>query len=157
MSSGVDSSGSFIGPTENPGGSLFIDGSFAAAEGVVIAGNNPADGSEGFSYPAATAEEVGRAVASSRRALNGIWLETSPGLRKKQLCDFASAIVANASGLAAYDSLDTGKPISMALGEARRGAMPGQTSVLVNTQAKTLPAAHSAKWLQVLASNASVQ
>ena len=79
MSSGVDSSGSFIGPTENPGGSLFIDGSFAAAEGVVIAGNNPADGSEGFSYPAATAEEVGRAVTSSRRALNGIWLETSPG------------------------------------------------------------------------------
>lgn len=117
MSSGVDSSGSFIGPTENPGGSLFIEGSFAAAQGAVIAGKNPADGSEGFSYQAATAEEVGRAVASSRRALKGIWLETSPGLRKRQLCDFASAIADNADALAAYDSLDTGKPISMALGE----------------------------------------
>ncbi len=117
MNSVADTGLGFSGAPENPEGSLFIDGAFAVAEGDLIAGSNPADGSEGFSYPAATAEDVEKAVSAARRAFDEAWSETSPGLRKRQLGNFASAILDNGDLLAAFDSCDTGKPIAMALGE----------------------------------------
>ena len=103
---------------QSPEGSLFIDGGFETSAGDVMPAVNPADGSDGFKYPAATSEEVHRAVMSARRAFTEVWRDASPSTRRKQLLLFADAIVQHADLLAACDCRDMGKPISMALAEA---------------------------------------
>ena len=51
------------------------------AAGDVMPAVNPADGSDGFKYSAATSEEVDRAVMSARRAFTEVWRDASPSTR----------------------------------------------------------------------------
>jgi gamma-glutamyl-gamma-aminobutyraldehyde dehydrogenase len=79
---------------------------------------NPADGSRGFSFVDSGAAEVDAAVAAARSAWEGGWRDCGPRQRKAVLLGLADAILANAPQLTLCDTLDMGKPIAAASGEA---------------------------------------
>jgi phenylacetaldehyde dehydrogenase len=93
-----------------------------AASGRTFATRNPADGSELAQVPYAEAEDVDRAVEAARRAFDGgPWSRTSPSGRAKLMWKLADLIDGNADELAQLETLDNGKPFSV----ARRGDIPG--------------------------------
>jgi len=77
---------------------------------------NPATGEVIAEVPAATAEDVDRAVQAAKRALPE-WLETTPGERGEALLKLAAAIDDNAEELAELESRNVGKPLSYARDE----------------------------------------
>jgi 1-pyrroline dehydrogenase len=77
---------------------------------------NPATGEVIAEVPAATAEDVDRAVQAAKRALPE-WLETTPGERAEALLKLAAAIDENAEELAELESRNVGKPLSYARDE----------------------------------------
>lgn len=97
--------------------SLYIDGRFKDSVGRLVSGVNPANAAAGFSYNAATSEEVDQAVQAASSAVTGSWASTPPGVRKRLLLKLASEIELHAETLSKLDSEDVGKPISMAKGE----------------------------------------
>ncbi|MCW3834491.1 aldehyde dehydrogenase family protein [Sphingomonas canadensis] len=95
---------------------LLIDGAWSDATGGgrldVI---NPADGQTIATIPAAGAEDVDRAVAAARRAFeSGPWPVMPPGERAKLLWRIADLIEARQVEFAELETLDNGKPITMA-------------------------------------------
>jgi 1-pyrroline dehydrogenase len=77
---------------------------------------NPATGETIAEVPAATAEDVDRAVQAAKKALPE-WLETTPGERSELLLKLAAAIDDNAEELAELESRNVGKPLSYARDE----------------------------------------
>lgn len=71
----------------------------------------------------ATEKDVDIAVAAARKAFNGVWRKTSPNERGRMLLKFADVLEKNADLLAAVESLDNGKSITMAKGDI--GAVVG--------------------------------
>ncbi|KAF9877599.1 aldehyde dehydrogenase [Colletotrichum karsti] len=71
----------------------------------------------------ATEKDVDIAVAAARKAFEGVWRETTPNQRSIYLLKLADLAEKNAELLAAVESLDNGKSISMAKGDV--GAVVG--------------------------------
>jgi 1-pyrroline dehydrogenase len=77
---------------------------------------NPATGEIIAEVPAATAEDVDRAVQAAKKALVE-WRETTPGERGEMLLKLADAIDEHADELAELESRNVGKPLSYAKDE----------------------------------------
>ncbi|KAM0323002.1 hypothetical protein ACHAQA_009101 [Verticillium albo-atrum] len=70
-----------------------------------------------------TEKDVDLAVAAARKAFNGVWRQTTPGQRSLYLLKLADLVEKNLDLLAAVESLDNGKSITMAKGDV--GAVVG--------------------------------
>ncbi|GAB1313559.1 aldehyde dehydrogenase (NAD(P)(+)) ald5 [Madurella fahalii] len=111
------------GPYKQPTG-LFINNEFV--EGVdkktfeVI---NPSTEEVICSVSEATEKDVDIAVAAARRAFEGEWRRTTPSQRGRYLTNLADLCEKNFDLLAAVESLDNGKSITMARGDV--GAVIG--------------------------------
>ena len=94
------------------GGSLDCPGASQATT------TSPVDGSAGFTYVDGSADHVDAAVRAARAAWDSGWRDCGPGERRRVLLALADAIMDNAGKLTLCDSLDMGKPIAAASGEA---------------------------------------
>lgn len=105
-------------------GDAFIEGDFASVDGhTQVQTHNPADGQEALRFTAADAGTVNAAVASARAAFDdGRWWRMGPMTRRAVLQRFAELIQTNGPSLALADSLDVGKPISVAMFESHIAA-----------------------------------
>jgi len=77
---------------------------------------NPATGEVIARVPEGTAADVQRAVAAARAARIG-WRDTTPGRRQEVLLEMAAVIDRQADELAALESANVGKPMSLAAEE----------------------------------------
>jgi betaine-aldehyde dehydrogenase len=88
----------------------FIDGEFVdTADGATEDVLNPATAEPIGEAPLSTAEDVDRAVAAARRAIDG-WSTTTPGERALALLRLADAIEENAEEIADLEARNAGKP-----------------------------------------------
>ena len=96
---------------------LFIDGEYCdAASGEQFDNINPATGASLGGVAKGGAEDIGRAVAAARRAMDdGKWANMGSHQREGILHKFASLIEENAKNLALLETFDTGKPYKDAL------------------------------------------
>ncbi|KAJ1338712.1 retinal dehydrogenase [Microdochium nivale] len=105
------------GAYQQPTG-LFIDNEFV--EGVdkktfeVI---NPSTEEVICSVSEATEKDVDIAVASARKAFEGVWRQVTPAQRGQYLLKLADLVERDLEKLAAVESLDNGKSISMSKGD----------------------------------------
>ncbi|KAL2106117.1 hypothetical protein VUR80DRAFT_7255 [Thermomyces stellatus] len=103
---------------------LFINNEFVeGAEKKKFEVINPSTEEVICSVCEATAKDVDTAVAAARKAFNGEWRQTTPQERGRLLLKLADLVEANKELLAAVESLDNGKSISMARGDI--GAVVG--------------------------------
>src|ERR1700728_950735 len=96
---------------------MLIDGRFvAAASGKTFPVYNPATGEVVARVPEAEEEDVNRAVSAARRAFDeGPWTKKmSPSERGQLLWKVADLLQANLEEFAEIESLDNGKPLSVA-------------------------------------------
>ena len=95
---------------------MLIDGRFvSAAAGQTFPVYNPATGDVITRVPEAEAEDVDRAVRAARRAFDeGPWPRMSPSERGRILWKLADLIEKNNDEFAELESLDNGKPFSVA-------------------------------------------
>jgi phenylacetaldehyde dehydrogenase len=96
---------------------MLIDGRFVpAASGKTFPVYNPATGEVVARVPEAEEEDVNRAVSAARRAFDeGPWSKTlSPSQRGQLLWKLADLLEANLEEFAEIESLDNGKPLSVA-------------------------------------------
>jgi len=85
----------------------------AAASGKTFTTLNPATGHELAEIADCGAEDVDRAVAAARTAVDsGPWGAMAPADRRRLLLRFANLIDANATELATIETLEGGKPIA---------------------------------------------
>ena len=96
-----------------PGAGAVIGGELVfAASGATFESVNPATGEVLAEVAAGDAEDVDRAVRSSREAFeSGAWSELAPANRKAALLRLAELIDSDRDRLALLDSLDMGKPV----------------------------------------------
>jgi 4-guanidinobutyraldehyde dehydrogenase/NAD-dependent aldehyde dehydrogenase len=94
----------------------FINGAYVdAASGKTFDCISPRDGSVLAKVAECDVEDVNRAVASARAVFEkGSWSEASPGTRKAVMMRFADLMEQHAAELALLESLDMGKPITLA-------------------------------------------
>jgi phenylacetaldehyde dehydrogenase len=106
---------------------LLIDGEWvSAASSETFETLNPADGTVLAHIASGDREDVDRAVRAARRAFEeGPWGRMSASDRGKLLWRLADLIDANVEELAQLESLDNGKPLSVAL----RGDVPGSAEM----------------------------
>ncbi len=95
---------------------LLIDGEFAAAaDGRSFETLDPATARPITRVAQAGTEDIGRAAAAARRALeDGPWGRASAADRARLLTRLAELVEANADELAQIESLDNGKPVKLA-------------------------------------------
>ena len=94
---------------------MFIGGERSqSASGLTIETTNPADGSLLARIPAASPEDVDRAVVAAREALSGTWGRMRPNERAKILLKLADIVERDIETLAVLETLDNGKPLSYA-------------------------------------------
>jgi acyl-CoA reductase-like NAD-dependent aldehyde dehydrogenase len=97
---------------------LWIGGEEApAADGRTFETIDPATGSAITEVAQGGPEDVDRAVAAAREALDGGWRTLSPAKRAGLIYAYAEAIKADLAGLAELESLDNGKPVGYAKGD----------------------------------------
>jgi len=102
------------GKYEQPTG-LFINNEFVKGqEGKTFDVINPSDESVITQVHEATEKDVDIAVAAARKAFEGSWRQETPENRGKLLNNLANLFEKNIDLLAAVESLDNGKAISMA-------------------------------------------
>jgi phenylacetaldehyde dehydrogenase len=90
---------------------LLIDGErVPASSGREFETVDPATGRVIATVAEADAEDVDRAVAAARRALEGPWSRLLPAEREAILMRFADLVEAHGQELALLDSIDSGKP-----------------------------------------------
>ena len=100
---------------------LFIDGKWVeAASGRTFDTHNPSTGEVLASVAEGDSEDIDRAVAAARRALNGPWSKFKPFERQNLLLKLADLVEQNFDELAALDTLDMGAPISRTRGNKLR-------------------------------------
>ena len=91
---------------------LLINGTWApAASGQTFSSHNPSNGQKLGELAFAAKDDVDRAAAAARSALDGPWHLLSPSEREAQLRKLGDLIAENAEELAELESLDNGKPI----------------------------------------------
>jgi len=111
------------GEYEQPTG-LFINNEFVkAVDGKTFEVINPTDETVICSVSEATEKDVDIAVSAARKAFEGAWRQVTPEQRGKYLNKLADLFDENADLLAAVESLDNGKAITMAKGDV--GACSG--------------------------------
>ncbi|KAK3955887.1 aldehyde dehydrogenase domain-containing protein [Pseudoneurospora amorphoporcata] len=111
--------GSYKQPT-----GLFINNEFVeGVEKKTFEVINPATEEVICSVHEATEKDVDVAVAAARKAFDGVWRETTPQQRGIYLLKLADLVEKNLDLLAAVESLDNGKSITMARGDI--GAVVG--------------------------------
>jgi len=111
------------GEIDQPTG-LFINNEFVkGVDNKTFEVINPSDESVICSVSEATEKDVDIAVAAARKAFEGDWRKVSPGDRGKMLFKLADLFEKNIEQLAALESLDNGKAITMAMGDV--GACAG--------------------------------
>ncbi|WP_433513614.1 aldehyde dehydrogenase family protein [Nonomuraea sp. CA-143628] len=94
---------------------LFIDGRWVdAASGKTFATPNPATAQPLAHVAEADAEDVERAVAAARRAFDGPWSRLTPSERGRMIWKIGDLILEHAEELAQLESLDNGKPLTVA-------------------------------------------
>ncbi|HEV7750346.1 MAG TPA: gamma-aminobutyraldehyde dehydrogenase [Baekduia sp.] len=93
-------------------GGALVDGVDGAQRDIL----NPATGEVVARVPEGTQADVERAIEAAQEARIG-WRDTTPGRRMELLLALADAVDANAGELAALESLNVGKPMSLALEE----------------------------------------
>ncbi|HEY4045362.1 MAG TPA: aldehyde dehydrogenase family protein [Acidobacteriaceae bacterium] len=95
---------------------MLIDGNFVAAKsGKTFPVYNPATGEVITQVPEAEAADVDVAVRAARRAFDdGPWTRVTPSERGRLLLKLADLIEANLEEFAEIESLDNGKPVSVA-------------------------------------------
>jgi acyl-CoA reductase-like NAD-dependent aldehyde dehydrogenase len=103
---------------------LLVGGKWVdSASGKTFATIDPATGEEIGQVALAGVEDVDRAVTAAREAFDdGRWCNLDPRKRMKVLLDAADAIERNAQAIAQIDTLDNGKPVAFAMGEAIHAA-----------------------------------
>jgi phenylacetaldehyde dehydrogenase len=97
---------------------MLIDGAWVnSASGATLDVINPADGELLARVPSADEADVDRAVLAARRAFDdSAWSRMKPTDRERLLLRVADLIEANARELAEIESLDNGKPVTVAQG-----------------------------------------
>jgi phenylacetaldehyde dehydrogenase len=95
---------------------MLVDGKFvAAASGKTFESFNPATGEVLAHVPAGDREDIDRAVKAARRAFeSGPWPALTASERGRLLWKLADLIDAHGDELAALESLDNGKPVTVA-------------------------------------------
>ena len=95
---------------------MLIDGRFvSAASGKTFPVYNPANGDIVAQVPEAEAEDVDRAVLAARHAFDdGPWSRMSTSQRGQLIWKLADLLEANLEEFAEIESLDNGKPLSVA-------------------------------------------
>lgn len=95
---------------------MLIDGRFvAASSGKTFAVLNPATGEEICQVPEADHVDVDIAVRAARRAFDsGVWPSMSPSKRGQLLWKLADLLEQHTDEFAELESLDNGKPVSVA-------------------------------------------
>jgi len=95
---------------------MFVDGRFvAAASGKTFPVYNPATGEVLTHVPEAEAEDVDRAVRAARRAFDeGPWPRMTPSARGRIMWKLADLLEENLEEFAELESIDNGKPLSVA-------------------------------------------
>lgn len=103
-------------PLEPVSGGLFINNEFvAAASGKTLPVVNPATGKEIAQVSEADAKDIDIAVKAARHAFNTVWGENVPGSKRGQLLmKLADLIDEHRDEIAAIESLDNGKALSIA-------------------------------------------
>lgn len=110
------------GEYEQPTG-LFINNEFVkGVDGKTFEVINPSDESVICSIHEATEKDVDIAVSAARKAFEGPWRKESPENRGRLLTKLADLFEANIDKLAAVESLDNGKAITMAKGDVAASA-----------------------------------
>jgi acyl-CoA reductase-like NAD-dependent aldehyde dehydrogenase len=100
-----------------------IGGKVEAATGNRIELIDPADGSGGLDYAAASETQVDAAVQSARKPSAGAQWWSMPAMARRDcLLKLADLMQANAAEIAIHDCLDIGKPISAAAMEVHIAA-----------------------------------
>ncbi|MFG2584753.1 aldehyde dehydrogenase family protein [Streptomyces malaysiensis] len=95
---------------------LLIDGEFVgAADGRTFTTVDPGTAKPLVEVAEASAEDVDRAVAAARRALDGPWSRLSPSERGRMIHRIGDLLAEHAEEFAELESLDNGKPFSAAL------------------------------------------
>lgn len=99
-------------------GGLFINNEFVPAQsGKTLAVINPATGKEIAQVAEADAKDIDIAVKAAREAYNNVWGEKVPGHKRgRLLLKLADLVEQHIDELAAIESLDNGKPVSIAKG-----------------------------------------
>jgi aldehyde dehydrogenase (NAD+) len=111
------------GEYEQPTG-LFINNEFVkGVDGRTFEVINPTDETVITSVHEASEKDVDIAVSAARKAFEGDWRKVTPGDRGKLLFKLADLFEKNLEKLAAVESLDNGKAITMAKGDV--GACAG--------------------------------
>jgi phenylacetaldehyde dehydrogenase len=85
-----------------------------AADGATIEVWDPADGAALTRVPAGDAQDIERAVNAARSAFEGEWRRVTPSERGRMIHRIGDLILENADELAAIESIDNGKPMSVA-------------------------------------------
>jgi len=95
---------------------MYIDGKFVnAASGKTFPVYNPATGEVMAQVPEAESEDVDRAVRAARRAFDGgPWAKMSPSQRGRLLTKLSDLIEQNLEEFAELESMDNGKPLTVA-------------------------------------------
>jgi phenylacetaldehyde dehydrogenase len=95
---------------------MYVDGKFVnAASGKTLPVYNPATGEVMAHVPEAESEDVDRAVRAARRAFDeGPWSKMSPSNRGRLLTKLADLLEQNLDEFAELESMDNGKPLSVA-------------------------------------------
>ena len=97
---------------------LFIGGEWVApAHGETDEDINPATAEPIAKVAVASKEDVERAVSAAQKAYDEVWFDTPPKERAGMLLKLADAVDAHAAELARLESIDVGKPISVARGD----------------------------------------
>ena len=97
---------------------LYIDGRFVdAADGETFETEDPAFGTKITQVPAAGKQDVERAAAGAREAFEKSWRNIAPAQRATYLLKLADLITQNSEELAQLEAYDSGKPVSVAMGE----------------------------------------
>ncbi len=94
---------------------LFIGGEWIEPSGGQRAADiDPATGKTIAEVAVGGREDADRAVAAARKAFDEVWADTPPKERSALLLQLADAIDANADEFARLESIDVGKPITVA-------------------------------------------
>ncbi|KAL8936539.1 MAG: hypothetical protein Q9216_004883 [Gyalolechia sp. 2 TL-2023] len=102
------------GKYEQPTG-LFINNEFVkGVDGKTFESINPTNEKPIVAVHEATEKDVDVAVAAARKAFEGGWQKVDPGTRGRYLTNLADLMEKHAKTLAAIESLDNGKAVSMA-------------------------------------------
>jgi aldehyde dehydrogenase (NAD+) len=117
MSLTVELNTPLTGPYQQPIG-LFINNEWVAGvDNKKFEVVNPSTEEVITSVCEATEKDVDLAVAAARKAFNTTWKATAPGDRGRLMLKLADLVEKNLDLLAAVESLDNGKSISMARGD----------------------------------------